>query len=55
VIVDREYSSCDEDTKVPENSHKEFTHKFPALIKMNDFFIGDHKFRIPGLKEDFVF
>ncbi|WP_426476238.1 hypothetical protein ACP3T3_12780 [Chryseobacterium sp. CBSDS_008] len=54
VIVDREYSSCDDDTKVPENSHKEFTHKFP-LIKMNDFFIGEHKFKIPGLKEDFAF
>lgn len=55
VIVDREYSSCDDDTKVPENSHKEFSHKFPTLIKMNDFFIGDHKFKIPGSKEDFVF
>ncbi len=55
VIVDREYSSCDDDTKVPENSHKEFSHKFPALIKMNDFFIGDHKFKIPGSKDDFVF
>ncbi|MGN7709047.1 hypothetical protein [Chryseobacterium sp. 22543] len=55
VIVDREYSSCDDDTKVPENSHKEFSHKFPALIKMNDFLIGDHKFKVPGSKEDFVF
>ncbi|WP_426481519.1 hypothetical protein [Chryseobacterium sp. R2ACT005] len=55
VIVDREYSSCDDDTKVPENSHKEFSHKFPALIKMNDFPIGDHKFKVPGSKEDFVF
>jgi hypothetical protein len=54
VIVDREYSSCDDETKVPKNLHKEFTHKFP-LIKMNDFFIGDHNFRLPGLKEDFVF
>ncbi|WP_374460662.1 hypothetical protein [Chryseobacterium taeanense] len=55
VIVDKEYSSCDENAKIPTNSHKEFIHKFPALIKMNDFFIGDHKFKIPGLKEDFVF
>lgn len=55
VIIDREYSSCDAETKVPENLHKEFTYKFPALIKMNDFFIGDHNFKIPGLKEDFVF
>ncbi|WP_126652574.1 hypothetical protein [Chryseobacterium aureum] len=55
IIVDREYSSCDDETKVPENLHKEFTHQFPALIKMNDFFIGEHKLRLPGLKEDFVF
>lgn len=55
VIVDKEYSSCDENAKTPANSHKEFIHKFPALIKMNDFFIGDHKFKIPGLKENFVF
>ncbi|MGI9580591.1 hypothetical protein ACR1PO_05170 [Chryseobacterium sp. RRHN12] len=55
VIVDREYSSCDENAKIPANSHKEFIHKFPALIKMNDFIIGEHKFRLPGLKEDFVF
>ncbi|AZA78257.1 hypothetical protein EG347_12395 [Chryseobacterium sp. G0186] len=55
VIVDREYSSCDDDTKVPENFHKEFIHKLPVLIKMNDFKIGEHKFRIPGLKEDFIF
>jgi hypothetical protein len=55
VIIDRKYSSCDDETKVPENLHKEFTYKFPALIKINDFFIGDHKFRLPGLKEDFVF
>lgn len=54
VIVDREYSSCDDETKVPENLHKEFTHKFP-LIKMSDFFIGDHSFRLPGLKEELVF
>lgn len=55
VIVDKEYSSCDENAKTPAKSHKEFIHKFPALIKMNDFFIGDHKFKIPGLKENFVF
>lgn len=55
VIIDREYSSCDEDTKIPENLHKEFTHKLQNLIKMNDFKIGEHNFKIPGLKEDFVF
>ncbi|MGU3375506.1 hypothetical protein [Chryseobacterium sp. M5A1_1a] len=55
VIVDKEYSSCDDDTKVPENFHKEFTYKLQSLIKMNDFKIGEHKFKIPGLKEDFIF
>lgn len=55
VIIDREYSSCDDDTKVPENFHKEFVHKLKVLIKMNDHRMGEHKFKIPGLKEDFVF
>ncbi|AZA80981.1 hypothetical protein C1637_10730 [Chryseobacterium lactis] len=55
VVVDREYSSCDEDSKVPPNYHKEFIHKLPTLVKMNDFKIGEHKFKIPGSKEDFVF
>ncbi|WP_068944983.1 hypothetical protein [Chryseobacterium timonianum] len=55
VIVDREYSSCDDEAKIPENVYKEFIHKFKPLIKMNDFKIGEHKFKIPGMKEDFVF
>lgn len=55
VIIDREYSSCDDDAKIPENTHKEFTHKLQNLIQMNDFKIGEHKFKIPGLNEDFVF
>lgn len=55
VIVDREYSSCDDETKVPENFYKEFNYKLKTLIKMDDFKIGEHKFKIPGLKEDFVF
>lgn len=55
VIVDREYSSCDDETKIPENVYKEFIHKFKPLIKMNDFKIGEHKFKILGMKEDFVF
>lgn len=55
VLIDKEYSSCDEETKVPSNEHKEFIHKLKPLIKMNDFKIGEHQFRIPGSKENFVF
>lgn len=56
VLVDREYSSCDdENTKVPENIHKNFTYKLKTLIKMDDFKMGKHRFKIPGLKEDFIF
>lgn len=56
VIVDREYSSCDDDnTKTPENIHKEFIYKLKSLIKMDDYKMGEHKFNIPGLKEDFIF
>lgn len=55
VLVDKEYSSCDEDQKTPENVHKEFVHKLKTLIKMDDYRMGEHQFRIPGLKEDFVF
>lgn len=55
VVVDREYSSCDEDTKIPENVHKDFIHRLKTLIKMDDFKMGEHRFKIPGLKEDFVF
>lgn len=56
VIVDREYSSCDDgNTKTPQNFHKEFIYKLTTLIKMDDFKIGEHQFKIPGLKEDFTF
>lgn len=55
VIIDREYSSCDDDAKIPQDFHEDFTHKLQNLIKMDDFKIGEHKFRLPGLKEDFVF
>ncbi|MCS4303787.1 hypothetical protein [Chryseobacterium sp. BIGb0232] len=55
VIVDREYSSCDDETKVPESFNKEFNYKLKTLIKMDDFKMGEHRFKIPGLKEDFVF
>lgn len=55
VIIDDEYSSCDDDAKVPESTHKEFIHKLRALIKMNDFKIGDHKFKIPDSSKEFIF
>ncbi|SHG66219.1 hypothetical protein [Chryseobacterium vrystaatense] len=56
VIVDEEHASCDEDERViPEDIHKEFTHPFKALIKMNNFRIGENKFKIPGLKKDIFY
>lgn len=54
-IVDNEYSSCDDGAKIPENYYKEFIYKLKTLIKMDDFKIGEHRLKIPGLKEDFVF
>ncbi|PQA90331.1 hypothetical protein B0A69_20560 [Chryseobacterium shigense] len=56
VIVDEEYSSCDEEEKViPEDIHKELLHPFKTLIKMNNFRIGENKFKIPGLKKDIYY
>jgi len=55
VIIDREYSSCDDDAKIPQDFHKEFTHKLQNPIRMDDFKIGEHKFKVSGLKEDFIF
>ncbi|RLJ34409.1 hypothetical protein CLU97_3917 [Chryseobacterium sp. 7] len=55
VIVDKNYSSCDDNAKIPQDFHKEFTHKLQNLIKMDNFKIGEHKFKLPGLKEDFIF
>lgn len=56
VIVDEEHASCDEDERVvPEDIHKEFTHPFKALIKMNNFRIGENKFKMPGLKKDIFY
>ncbi|MFP3833812.1 hypothetical protein [Chryseobacterium sp. SIMBA_028] len=55
VIVDKKFSSCDDNEKTPEDFYKEFTHKLQGLIKMENFKIGEHKFKIPGLKEDFTF
>ncbi|WP_106914412.1 hypothetical protein [Chryseobacterium aurantiacum] len=55
VIVDKDFSSCNDNEKIPEDFYKEFTHKFQYPIKMENFKIGEHKFKIPGLKEDFIF
>ncbi|WEK68496.1 MAG: hypothetical protein P0Y62_11560 [Candidatus Chryseobacterium colombiense] len=56
-IVDETYSECDgdENRKIPKNDHKEFIHKFDTLIKMNDFRIGENKFKIPNLKKYFTY
>ncbi|WBV62017.1 hypothetical protein PFY12_07825 [Chryseobacterium camelliae] len=57
VIIDETYSECDgdENRKIPQDYHKEFIHKFSALIKMNEFRIGENKFKIPGSKKYFVY
>lgn len=56
VIIDHEYSSCDEDEKnIPKDYHKEFVHQFKPLIKMNSFRIGENKFKIPGSDEDLYY
>ncbi|WP_312994464.1 hypothetical protein [Chryseobacterium flavum] len=55
VIINKDFSSCDDEVKIPENVHKEFTHTFNALIKMNDFQIGKNRFKIPGSNEYFIF
>ncbi|PJJ68298.1 hypothetical protein CLV73_2335 [Chryseobacterium geocarposphaerae] len=56
-IVDETYSECDgdENRKIPQDNHKEFIHKFDTLIKMNDFRIGENKFKIPNSKKYFTY
>lgn len=55
-IVDEQYHSCFEGEKAPQkNFYKEFTQKLNQLVKMDDFKIGDHSFKIPGSKKDFIF
>lgn len=56
-IVDETYSECDgdENRKIPQDDHKEFIHKFDTLIKMNDFRIGENKFKIPNSKKYFTY
>ena len=56
VIVKDDYYPCFEGSVAPaEDFHKEFIHPFKTLIKMTDFKIGEHRFKIPGSKKDFVF
>ncbi|MEI3790580.1 MULTISPECIES: hypothetical protein [unclassified Chryseobacterium] len=53
VITDEEYSSCDDEEKdIPKDVHKEFVHPFKTLIKMNNFRIGENKFKVAGLKKE---
>lgn len=56
-IVDETYSECDgdENRKIPQDDHKEFIHKFDTLIKMNDFRMGENKFKIPNSKKYFTY
>lgn len=57
VIVSEEYSDCDSgyERKVPENYYKEFTHKLPKLIKMNEYKMGKNEIKIPNSKKSFNF
>jgi len=57
VIVDETYGECDGagNRKIPQDVHKEFIHKFGALIKMNEFRIGENKFKIPNSKKYFTY
>ncbi|SFN60833.1 hypothetical protein SAMN05421594_3535 [Chryseobacterium oleae] len=56
VIIDEEHGSCDEDERIiPKDIHKELIHPFKTLIKMNNFTIGENKFKIPGLKREIYY
>ncbi|MBV6881924.1 hypothetical protein NG800_018815 [Epilithonimonas ginsengisoli] len=57
VIVDEQYSECDSgyERKVPKNYYKEFTHKLPKLIKMNEYKMGKNEIKIPNSKKSFNF
>jgi len=49
IIIDEQYSSCDDEVKnLPKDYHKEFTHQFKSLIKMNDFRIDENKIKVPN-------
>ena len=55
VIVDDQYSECDSgyEREVPKNYYKEFTHKIPKLIKMNDYKMGKNEIKIPNSTKSF--
>lgn len=56
VVINEEYHACDEDGVAPEKGfYKTFTHPFKTLVKMTDFKIGEHQFKIPGTKRNFSF
>lgn len=57
VIVSEEYSDCDDGSnrKIPKNYYKEFTHKLPKLIKMNEYKMGKNEIKIPNSKKSFNF
>lgn len=57
VIVSEEYSDCDDGSnrEIPENYYKEFTHKLPKLIKMNEYKMGKNEIKIPNSKKSFNF
>jgi len=57
VIVEEIYSDCDSgyERKVPKNYYKEFTHKLPKLIKMNEYKMGKNEIKIPNSKKSFNF
>jgi hypothetical protein len=57
VIIDETYAECDgdENRKIPQDYHKEFIHKFDTLIKMNEFRVGENRFKIPNSKKYFTY
>lgn len=54
-VIDKKYSSCDDDAEIPDDYHKEFIHPFKPLIRMDDFRIGENKIKVPGSDEYLYF
>lgn len=54
-VIDKKYSSCDDDVKIPDDYYKEFIHPFKPLIRMNDFRIGENKIKVPDSDEYLYF
>nr|WP_314495228.1 hypothetical protein [uncultured Chryseobacterium sp.] len=57
VIIDEQYSECDgdENRAIPKDYHTELIHEFIPLKKMNNFRIGENKFRIPNSNKYFYY